>query len=239
MKTKNKIIFFAVAAAAFFLLNSRAQALTLSKTELEPEEFFDILGNNFGPDARALYSSVCFNDDLNCFNSSSFYGKWKWANDKITLQVPTDAAIAGEVIVYGEGEERICYEANVCENYPTSIEKGKASYKIKPLIKEVDPPVAKPGEKITIYGGGFGTEAGSVLFDSYPGQISSWTPEKIEVMIPANITNSTKILKVTNINNFSASSNFLVGQMISNDEFSYSQDYLKKIEIQEGWLGGH
>lgn len=235
MKTKNKIIFLAVAISAFFILSAKAQALTLSKTELEPEEFFDILGDNFGSYARALYSSVCFNDDSNCFNSSSFYSKWQWTNNKITLQTPPDVAIDGEIIVYGEGQEKICYEINSCENYPTSVEKGRASYKIKPLIKEIDLPVAKPGERITIFGGGFGLQIGFVLFDSYPGQILSWTPEKIEVMVPANITNSTKIIKITNKNNLNASTNFLVGQMLSNDEFSYSQEYLKKIEIQEAW----
>lgn len=212
------------------------KAASLSKNEIAPGEYFDIYGDGFGSYASS-YSYVCFSNDSNCFGSTAFLtlSGWSWTNTRITLYMPSGMPLSGDIIIYGRGKEDVCYYG-YCSSYDTSVELFRLTYKVKPVIYEIEPSsIAEPGRTIRISGDGFGDYGGSVYFDSYRAPIVNWSYKAIDVKAPKEISSVTNNLVINSQNGLSTSIPYTINKAISNDTYSHYQDYLEQIELSKAW----
>ena len=217
-----------------------ADAASLSKNEIMPGEKFSIYGSNFGSKLDT-YSSVCFNNSSSCIHGDKFYGDgYSWTNSKIDLAMQSWADISGSIIVYGNGTKQECitgYYSDYCYDTTVSVEKARISYKVKPVIFDVDKVIAKPGDKVVITGAGFGNNGGAVFFGSYRGYPIRWSSESIEVRIPSKINTTVSKIKISSSNGLSYTyDDFTVSQETSSDPFSYFQtEHFETINLQKAW----
>lgn len=214
------------------------KAASLSTSLLEPGVLFDIYGSGFGS-SPGLYGYVCFGDDSHCYGSTAFAvnSSWRWTESRITLAAPSEIPVSGDVMVYVTGTEQECYDyIDYCYDYSVSKKVASIHYDLQPWITGTNPEtIASPGERITIEGFGFGDGRGSVYFDSYKAQIINWSSQAIDVIIPSSILKSTNSLKVISTNGLSETYDFTVGVSSSSDPYSYLQDYLEDINLQDAW----
>ncbi|MBI4250539.1 S8 family serine peptidase [Candidatus Uhrbacteria bacterium] len=227
-----------VTAILFLLVGVSADAATLSNSELFAGEYFTITGTNFGqPNLSTSY--LCFFDNKHCVNASTFGTRsgWEWNDTYITAQVPNEVPISGDVIVYVQAKKEECFpDRGYCEISTFLDERGRTPYTILPKIVDVNPkPSVTKGQTITITGTGFGDQIGEVRLDSYLAQITSWADGSISATPPAQLAGSTKQIRITTSNGKSASSDYRVSTGISNDEYSYLQEYLEQVYVKEAW----
>lgn len=206
-----------------FIAPLNLAAAELSVSELVYGEYFSINGSGFGEADE--YSKVCFSYMDVCFTAGDFKKDGMlWSDTEIKLYAPDNVYTSGNIIVYVKQTKRVCREQTpgdadsaTCVNSFVSQEKEIISYRIKPVVKSVIPqsPV-KPGEKITIYGSGFGDTKGSIYFDSYEGYIVNWATSTIEVKPTTIIQDKTEKLKVKSDNALETEINYLVS--VKNEE---------------------
>ncbi len=232
--------FFIIFFVSIFCLaiSSTDAATSLSKNELTINETFTITGENFGP-ANATSSFVCFTDTSHCIRGSNFgeHAGWSWSDTSVTLQVPTEIVVAGDVFVYIQGKKEECFpDKGYCTISTFLDEKGKASYRIIPKVFQIKPgPSAKKGETITIEGSGFGTNPGEIYLDTYLAPIKSWQYGVIEIGAPDQISGSTKKITIKSTSGLQVTKDYRVAVGVSADEFSYLQAYLEQIYAREAW----
>ncbi len=215
-----------------------AAAISLSKSEIEHGEFFDIFGSAFGS-GSSEYSFVCFGSTNNCVRGVQIVAQppLSWSDTQIHLQLPTSGIpISGEIIVVAEGVRTTCTQAGSCITEKFHEDRGRAQYKIKPTISGVLPKsAAKPGQQITILGNGFGENQGDVIFEDRSARIVRWGYTSIDVITPESITKNTKQLTVKSINGLSTTAQHIVSAPFTNDELSYQQYYLQQIGVPALW----
>lgn len=213
-----------------FAVPVNLQAAELSKSELAIGEFFSISGSGFGEQAGE-YGKVCFNNGENCFTAVDFTKEGMlWSGAEIKLYAPDIIDISGNVSVYVKTEKRVCQEQTpgdpasaTCVNSFVSQSKEILPYKIKPVISSTTPPSpARPGEKITIRGSGFGGEKGSVYFGGHEGYLLSWATTTIEVEPTTIIQGKTDKLKIISSNILETEIDFIVS--------TRDEDFAKKPE---------
>ncbi|MDO8301678.1 MAG: S8 family serine peptidase, partial [Sedimentisphaerales bacterium] len=241
MTTKIKYSILIISALLVSFLPSApltaASTVTLSKSEIEHSEFFDIFGSSFG-NGSSSYSYVCFVTTNLCVTGAQIAAQppMSWSDTQIHLQLPGSVHIEGEVIVVGEGNQTVCTPEGSCQTTKFLQDKGRAAYKVKPKIDSTIPSSAvKPGDSIRIIGNGFGDTAGSLFFDDIPGTITSWSYTTIEVRSPSSIAKSTKQIRIVSKNGLQIDRPQVVSAPVSNDEFSYQQYYLNQIAVPGMW----
>ncbi|MBI2484272.1 S8 family serine peptidase [Candidatus Uhrbacteria bacterium] len=229
---------FALCALAIGMAPVQADAATLSRDELFAGEYITVTGENFGPPNLST-SYLCFFDNTHCVSATSFGERagWEWSDTAITGQVPNEVPISGDIIVYVQAKKEECFpNLGYCEVSTFLEARARASYTILPKILDVNPkPSATRNQTITITGTGFGDQIGEVRLDSYLAAITSWTDGSITVTPPAQLVGSTKQIRITTGNAKSATSDYRVAVGISNDEYSYLQEYLEQVYVKEAW----
>lgn len=215
-----------------------ATLLTLSKTEIQHGEFFDITGAEFGSTASE-YNYVCFGSTTACARGTDIATRsgFEWTNTRIRMALPSSGIpISGEIIVLAESQRQSCTDG-VCQTVRFSAEKGRAQYTVKPSVSQTVPAgIAKPGDQVRITGTGFGDFGGAVLFDGTAGSISSWSYNSIDVRTPSPLTKQTGTIIVKSSNGKESTPfSFIVGIPISQDELSFQQYYLSQINIPSLW----
>jgi len=232
---------FCVAALLFFLVPNTpieaASTLTLSKSDIEQGEFFDIYGTGFGA-GTSSYSYVCFKTTDLCVKGSQIAAQppMSWSDTQIHMQLPSGVPIEGDIIVVGEGAQSVCSADGTCQTSKYHQDKGRAAYKVKPKINTTVPNSAiKPGDSIKIVGNGFGDTTGTVFFDDVQASILSWSYTAIEVRASSSLSKRTQQLRVVSVNGLQAMRAQLVTTPITNDEFSYLQYYLSQVNVPEMW----
>lgn len=239
MKFTAKLLVVTALALWFFDVQGvwAAQEATLSKSEIEHGEFFDIYGSDFGS-AQSEYSFVCFGSTDACVRGIDIVSRsgFEWSATKIRLQLPSfGIPTSGEIIVVGEGNKTTC-AAGVCATEKVSVDKGRAQYWIKPTITSVLPSsVVKPGDAIKIIGNGFGDVSGEILFGGTKGQITAWAYRSIDARVPSGLSKITRTLTVRSKNEKDNTFQYIVSVPLSNDELSHQQYYLEQIGVPTLW----
>ncbi|MBI4272930.1 S8 family serine peptidase [Candidatus Uhrbacteria bacterium] len=229
----------AIFTASFVIFTAPAHAVTtLSIGELSVNDTFTITGENFGA-GDAATSYACFNDTTHCVRANSFgeHQGWSWSDTSITAQVPTAIAVSGDVLVFVQIKKEECFpEKGFCEIKSVLDERGRAPYKIIPKIFSITPaPSGKKGEAITLKGTGFGDGVGEVYLDSYLATITQWAYGSIDIVTPPQFVGSTKTVSIKSSNGLQSTKPYRVAAGISNDEFSYQQEYLEQVLMPEAW----
>jgi len=222
------------------MIPESSKAASLSANEFYAGGSITIYGSGFGS-SYDTYSAVCFNDKSSCILGSNFYGSgYSWSDSTIKLFAPDWADVSGNIIVYGNGTKQECIQgvySEYCYDTVVTVEKARLDYKISPLVHEVDNPVPRPGEKITISGNGFGKNGGSVYFGQYSGNIVSWSSDSIEVQVPSSISQVVKGVKVTSSNGLVSSyAGLTVSVDSSEDPFSnFQAEVFQTINLNKAW----
>ncbi len=162
----------------------RVDAAILTNDQLIPDAFGEITGSELG--ILSDGSFLCFNINSKCYNKESFVQKgFEWSDTKITFGVPGDIPISGSIIVYNTGKKSVCVGTR-CTIQDTILELARLSYRIKPLIRSVNPLMWVRDGTIAIKGAGFGEATGSVLFDDLNASVAQWSDKELNVRAPAD-----------------------------------------------------
>lgn len=232
------VYIFCASMVIVFLFARGADAASLSRSELFTGEYFTVTGENFGVPNLST-SFLCFYDNTHCVSAANFseHVGWEWSNTAITAQVPNEVPINGDIIIYAQAKKEECFpNLGYCEVSTYLDPRARVSYTILPKVLDVNPkPSATRGQTITITGAGFGGQIGEVRIDSYLATIVSWADGSIAITAPPSLSGSTKQIQVLTVNGKSASSDYRIAVGISNDEFSYLQEYLEQVYVKEAW----
>ncbi len=216
---KNKFAFVFLLAACLFSLKVAASNESLEG--IKQDDVASLVGEGFG----ASRGVICFNDTEHCFDSNSS-GILSWSDKIIKITIPYNIKAGGVIKVYDDNFYYIT-------EFP---------YKIQPVIKALaqDNQVVTglpAGAILQILGSGFGEDGGSVNFgnefSSRGGKIIEWGASLISVEIP-DVEDAEEVFVYPN-DGLSVSHRFDVLQPITDDEYSYYQNYLKIIAIPEAW----
>ena len=93
-----------------------------------------------------------------------------WNNENIQVKVPVGAT---------DGDVRVV-------NWTSEMSNGNA-FDVGPYVSSVNPELARPGDRVTIYGGELGGEAGEVRLGSDKVKIVSWSNREVVIEAPDNI----------------------------------------------------
>jgi len=161
-----------------------ADAAILTNDELVPNASGEITGSQFGTLSDGSF--VCFNINTKCFNKDSFAQKgFEWSDGKIIFGVPGDIPISGSIMVYNIGKKSVCAGTR-CTIQDTVLELARLSYRIKPLVRSVNPLMWSRNGDVVIRGAGFGEATGVVLFDDLTASATQWSDKEINVRAPAD-----------------------------------------------------
>src|SRR3989338_2393366 len=214
-KNLRKSSFFSITAifvflAAFYFGNN-AQSAVLTNNELTPDSYGEIAGEGFG--ALSDGSFICFTVNTKCFSKESFatLKGFAWSDAKITFGVPGDIPLNGSVIVYNSGKRSVC-TGSMCTIQEGVKELARLSYRIKPVIRGVNPLVWERDTTVTIKGAGFGDAIGSVLFDDLNASVTRWSDRELIVRAP-----NSSLTKRVSVQSSS-------GARVAIDLFSYLDD---------------
>ncbi|MDP2630145.1 MAG: S8 family serine peptidase [Candidatus Uhrbacteria bacterium] len=231
-------VFFIVSLALSLAAPALAVAtVTLSKSEIQHGDFFDIYGTGFG-NGTSSYSFVCFGSTNLCVNGAQIVAQppLSWSDTQIHMQLPGGVPTEGEIIVVGEGTQTVCDPSGGCQTTKFHEDKGRANYKVRPKIDSLAPnAVIKPGDSIKIIGNGFGDTGGSIFFDDIQGIVSNWDYTSIDVSVPSSLSKNTRLIRVVSRNGLQAEKSQIVSMPLSSDELSYQQYYLNQINVPGMW----
>jgi len=228
--------------------NSKAnETASLSKTEWEAGEKITIHGNDFG-DSPGLYGYICFNSDNFCYGPDS-NGIISWNNSAIVFTIPNFIDdVMGNLMVYATAIQQECISGSYCYNKTIGKNVAILSYKIKPVIKEINDgkyvlKSAAPGQNIYIYGSNFGKDYGTVTFtngfNTVGCKILSWSANLIQVTVPELKYDMTSLTIGTTagkgINGLSVSYEFRILGSVSDDNIAFLQEYLRNAKIDRSW----
>lgn len=167
--------------------------------------------------ANAGYIDL-FNWDGNIWQSNRFSSVGTWTDNKITNAIVPMSALSGELFVEVEGIQSAPEDFNVlCDNGQSDCVSGccaanacvDADFCLNaaiienngPVISRISPEIAKEGSIISIYGSGFGSSGGRVVFegdnndekfgidpsDLNPECTQYWSDNLIIVVVPEHI----------------------------------------------------
>ncbi|MBI4600287.1 S8 family serine peptidase [Candidatus Uhrbacteria bacterium] len=235
---KKILLFLTLALFAPSPLPLAAAGISLSKSNIRHDEFFDIYGSGFGTGASP-YSYVCFMTTDFCVSGKQIASQppMSWSDTQIHMQLPSSAPIEGDMIVIGAGNKTLCgNDGGACQTTEFHQDKGRAPYKVNPRMDATIPSIAaKTGDTIRVVGNGFGDITGSVYFDDIPGSVTSWGYTSIDVRVPPSLSKNTRQIRVVSKNGLQADKSFVVSAPLSNDELSYQQYYLSQVNVPSLW----
>ena len=102
-----------------------------------------------------------------------------WNNENIQVKVPVGAP---------DGDVRVV-------NWASEMSNGNA-FDVGPYVSSVNPELARPGDRVTIYGGELGGEAGEVRLGSEKVKIVSWSNREVVIEAPDNIGTGELVVRV-------------------------------------------
>lgn len=208
----------------FFILGIKPTfSYELSGSEFYIGEEVTITGDGFG--AIPGNGGICFQEDNLCYlegNSGIIY----WSDTQIIFRVPGSVPLDGEISIYDSNSQFLDDLSYTILPYISQISDGE--FLTEGLI---------PGDILYIDGNGFGEVLGSVMFgngtSSRRGEIIKWEENEIWVEVPSFSVGDEGHVTVVNSGNGRTSVPFKVLKPITDDPFSYLQEYLNINTIEE------
>ena len=133
-----------------------------------------LIGRNFGSTA----GSVSFSGTTAQLRS--------WGDTRIEVQVPNGASTGAVYVQNAQGTSNGVNFTVVTNTIPAAQPPPPV-----PQATLIYPAAGNPGSRVTLYGRGFGTTAGQVLFNGVSGKVAYWYDTLIGVDIPAGATSGT------------------------------------------------